>query len=307
MIYNDKRFYSLNYFLKNKFLHKTIKISLNASLSCPNRDGTLSFSGCIFCSESGSGDFSGNKLLSITEQFNEVRNNLSTKWPNAKYIAYFQSFTNTYGDIDYLRKIFFEAISISGVVAISIATRPDCLDEQVLKLLEELRKHTYVFVELGFQSSKPSTIELINRCYSNRVFEKAVFDLKKINVNVVCHIIMGLPYETKEDMLNTVSYICKLNIDGVKIQLLNILKNTSIAKMYEKNLFSLLTFDQYIDIVISCLEIIPEHTVIHRLTGDGPKDILIEPLFILNKRAILNTIDKELVKRNTWQGKFFSC
>lgn len=307
MFWNDKRFYSLNYFLKNNFHHKTIKISLNAGLTCPNRDGKLSFSGCIFCSETGSGDFSGNKSFSITEQFTEIRNNLSNKWPDAKYIAYFQSFTNTYGDLEYLRKIFFEAISIPDVVGISIATRPDCLGEDVIKLLKELRKHTYVFVELGFQSSKASTINLINRCYPNSVFEKAVSDLKAINVNVVCHIIMGLPYETKEDMLNTVHYICKFNIDGVKIQLLNVLKNTNIAKMFEKKSFNVLTFDQYIDIVISCLEIIPKDIVIHRLTGDGPKSILIAPLFVLNKKSVLNAIDKQLIKRNTWQSKFFSC
>lgn len=303
MMWFDKRFHSLNYFFKNSFGEKIIKVSLDAGFTCPNRDGTLSYGGCIFCSDKGSGDFSGNKNHSIERQFYTVRNSMYKKWPNAKYIPYFQAYTNTYAPINILKEKYYEALSLPNIVGISIATRPDCLNDETLELLATISKKTTLFVELGLQTSKESSINLINRCYTNSVFETAVKNLKSINANIVCHCILGLPNETKQDMLNTVNFACKTGINGIKLQLLHVLQNTQLAKMYNNKQFDVLTFNEYIDIIVSCLEIIPKEVVIHRLTGDGDKNNLIAPLFSLKKFHILNAIDDELIKRNTWQGK----
>ena len=303
----DKRYHSLNYFLKNKFGEKVIKISLDLGLSCPNRDGTLSHSGCIFCSGEGSGEFSGNKNEPLAEQFDKGILSLKGKWEQAKYIAYFQSFTNTYAPIEFLRQKYTEVLTFPNVVGISIATRPDCISSEVLELLAELRKKTFVFVELGFQTSNAKSIQRINRCYENQVFQNVVEKLKEINVNVVCHVILGLPKETKKEMLETVQYVCENKIDGIKIHLLHVLQDTALSELYENNYFEVLSFQQYIDLVLSCLEIIPADIVIHRLTGDAPRHKIVAPMWSLNKKLVLNTIDTELKSRNLWQSKNISA
>ena len=296
-------FYKLSDYYKECFGKKIIKISLDAGFTCPNRDGTLSYSGCIFCSPKGSGDFAGNKEEAIKDQFKIIKAKLHKKWPKGYYIAYFQAFTNTYAPIHILREKYNQALDEENVVGISIATRPDCISEEILSLLKELNKKTVVFVELGLQTSNEKTACLINRQYKNDIFETAVKELKNIGINVVVHTIFGLPNETKEDMLNTVKYVCEHKVDGIKLQLLHVLKETKLFELYDAKLFNTLEFDEYIDIVVSALEIIPNHIVIHRLTGDGGRDNLVAPLYSIKKFHILNAIDETLKKRNTWQGK----
>ena len=285
---------SLNSFLRETFGEKTVKLSIDAGFSCPNRDGTLSTKGCIFCSEGGSGDFAGDRRTSIKEQINQQKKLLSKKWTDCKYIAYFQAFTNTYAPVDELERKYMEAIECQDVVAISIGTRPDCINEEVLNLLEKIRKKIFVFVELGLQTSNEETALLINRCYKNEVYEKAVKDLKKININVVTHIIVGLPYETEEDILNSVKFAVENKTDGIKLQLLHVLKNTPLEKLYEETHFPILTKDEYANIIVKCISIIPSDVVIHRFTGDGNKKNLIAPLWSGNKKYVLNTINKKI-------------
>ena len=301
MKFGDKRFHSLNYYLRQTFGQKVIKISLDAGLTCPNRDGTLSFDGCIFCG-AGAGDytFSGR---TITEQFELYRNSVKWKWPNAKYIAYFQAYTNTYGDITLLRKLYYEALALPDVVGISIATRPDCLGADVLELLHEISKKTKLFVELGFQTSNPLTASLINRCYENEVFLTAVSNLKHIGANVICHIILGLPGETEADMLSSVDYVVKAGIDGIKIHELFVVKDTKLSNMYKEGLFETLAFDEYVNLVVKVLEILPQNIVVHRLTGDAPRELLVAPLYSIKKFHILNAIDEQLEKNGTYQSK----
>ena len=303
MMYGEKRFNSVNYNLKNLFGSKVIKISIDAGLTCPNRDGTLSSKGCIFCGGSGSGDyaFSGR---SVTEQFNLYRESIKKKWPDAKYIPYFQAYSNTYGPIEELRRMYYEAIAIEGVVGISIATRPDCLDPEVLKLLKEISTKVMLFVELGFQTSKPETVKLINRCYENEVFDKAVKDLKSIGANVICHVILGLPHESKEDMLRSVRHAVDAGIDGIKLHELFVVKDTALAEMYQNGVFKTLEFDEYIDLAVSALELLPSRIVVHRLTGDAPREQLIAPLYSIKKFHILNAIDKMLEEKSSYQSKF---
>ncbi len=297
------RYNSVSNFYKNKFGQKVIKIAVDAGFTCPNRDGKLSTKGCIFCSSKGSGDFAGDRKDSIKEQFFKMKTIMNKKWKNGKYIIYFQSFTNTYAKLSVLKKLFTEATSLPDVVGISIATRPDCIEEDLLKFLQNL--NIYVCIELGFQTSKKESIKLINRCYENIIFEKAVSLLNKYNIDCVTHVILGLPYETKKDMLNTISYISSFKISGVKLQLLHILKDASLASFYYKTKFNILTLEQYVDIVISCIEILPQDIVIHRLTGDANKQNLIEPKWSLNKKLVLNSINNEFYRRNTFQGKFY--
>ena len=301
MKFGDKNFYSLNHYFRQTFGCKVIKISLDAGLTCPNRDGTLSYDGCIFCG-AGAGDyaFSGR---TIKEQFELYRNSVRKKWPNAKYIAYFQAYTNTYGDVNLLRTLYNEALSMPDVVGISIATRPDCLGVEVLELLHDIGRRTMLFVELGFQTSNPQTAHRINRCYENNVFDEAVKNLKDIGANVVCHIIFGLPYETEKDMLASVNYAVEAGVDGVKLHELFVAKHTKLAEMYSKGLFETLTFDEYVSLVIKALEILPENIVVHRLTGDAPRDLLISPLYSIKKFHILNAIDKNMNNLGSFQSK----
>ncbi len=289
---------SANNFFKNKFGCKVIKIPINGGFTCPNRDGTKGFGGCIFCSEKGSGDFSCSSNLSILEQFETMKQIMSKKWKNGKYLIYFQSFTNTYAPKEKLEKIFNEAVSLPDVVGISIGTRPDCINFETMEVLKNLSKRCYVTVELGLQTSNEKTAEFINRCYKNEEFENAMRLLKLAGIDVVCHIIFGFPNETKADMLNSVRYAVDNGIDGIKIQLLHVLKNTKLAEIYEKNPFKILTLDEYCDLVVSAVEILPKNVVVHRITGDGSKKLLIEPKWSANKKAVLNRLNEEFEK---WQ------
>ena len=288
------KYYSLNNYLRNTFGDKVYKLSLNGGFTCPNRDGTIDTRGCIFCSEGGSGDFAESSLLSITEQIEQGKKRVKNKIKSGKYIAYFQAFTNTYAPVEILRKKFFEAIRHKDIVALSIATRPDCLDDDILSLLDELNKIKPVFVELGLQTIQEKSAEYIRRGYPLSVYDKAVKKLKAIGINIVVHVILGLPNESKTDMLETVSYVCKSGIDGIKLQLLHILKNTDLANEYYRGNVKTLELDEYIDIVKACVEIIPSDIVIHRLTGDGAKKDLIAPLWSADKKNVLNKINKAL-------------
>ena len=304
MKFGDKSFYSLDYFFKNKFDQKIIKISIDAGFTCPNRDGTLSDKGCIFCSDKGASEFAFSNF-SITEQFNMYKEFVSKKWKNAKYMPYFQAYTNTYDTIENLRAKYYKALSFSDVVGLSIATRPDCLNDDVLELLSEISKKTFLMVELGFQTSNEKSIKFINRCYKNEVYLKAVKQLKNIGANVVTHIILGLPFETKDNMQNTLNYVLDAGTNGIKFHLLYILKNTPLGHMYENGQITTLNFDEYITLVVDLIEKTPQDVVIHRLTGDAPRDDLLAPLYSIKKFHILNAIDKEFIKRNTFQGKFY--
>lgn len=287
------KYTTLNNYLKERFDEKVYKIALNGGFTCPNRDGKVGTRGCIFCSKGGSGDFAESPDLTITEQIDNGKKRLEKKIKNGKYIAYFQAFTNTYAPIEKLRAIYTEAIIHPDIVALSIGTRPDCLGNDVLALLDELNKIKPIFVELGLQTINEDTARYIRRGYTLEVYDKAVADLHKIGINVVTHIILGLPGESKSDMLKSVEYACKVT-DGIKLQLLHILKGTDLAKDYEQGKFEVLTLEQYTEIIKECVQIIPENVVIHRLTGDGAKKDLIAPLWSADKKTVLNTINRAL-------------
>jgi len=298
-------YYSLNCYLKNTFSRKIYKLTLSGGMTCPNRDGTCGTGGCIFCGDDGSGAFAEDSRLSITDQLERAKQRVAKKAINAKYIAYFQSFTNTYAEVSYLRQIFLEAIKSEEVVALSIATRPDCLPDKVLDLLTELQKIKPVFVELGLQTIHEKTAQYIRRGYALQCFDTAVKNLKSIGVNVVIHVILGLPSETKEMMLETVRYVGKSGADGIKLQLLHVLRETDLAVDFENGLFKTLTFEEYADILLSCIEILPTHMVIHRLTGDGAKDRLITPLWGTDKKRVLNDISRLIKDKKIIQGSKF--
>lgn len=302
-MFDNCYYYSANKFFKEKFKSKIIKIAVDGGFTCPNRDGTLDSSGCIFCSEKGSGDFSGNRADSITKQFEYMKNKMSNKWSDGKYLIYFQAFTNTYAPIEELKRKYYEAISLKDVVGISIATRPDCINTEIAELLNEINKTKYVLVELGFQTSNEKSVQLINRRYENIVFDNAVKILKSYNIDVISHIIIGIPHENKTDIINSVKYVSDRNINGIKLQLLHVLRNTKLEIMYKENPFKIFSLEEYADLIVSCIEIIPKNIVIHRITGDGSKDLLIAPLWSLNKKNVLNTINREFKLRNTYQGK----
>ncbi len=295
------KYISLSDHLKNKYGIKVYKISLQSGCSCPNRDGTVSTGGCTFCSEGGSGDFAA-PLLPVKEQIRLAKMRVESKMPKSleakdrKYIAYFQSFSNTYGNPEKLRKLYLEAIEDESIVGLSIGTRPDCLGKEILDMLQEINNIKPVWIELGLQTINEKTAEHINRGYKLEVFEKAYRDLKKRNIEVIVHVILGLPGEEKEDMLNTVRYLANLTpaLDGIKLQLLHVLKNTKLAEEYEKEHFKILTMEEYTDLVVDCLKILPKNTVIHRMTGDGPRKLLIEPLWSLDKKRVLNTLHKKI-------------
>lgn len=302
-INEQHRYYTLDYYYRNKYNSKVFKVALNGNFTCPNRDGTISYNGCIFCSEKGSGDFAGDKELSLEEQFKQIKEILLKKWPNSKYIPYFQANTNTYGPLEKIKKLFNEAIELDkDIVAIAIATRPDCINDEILQYLNELNKIKPVTIELGLQTIHNDTAKIINRGYELSVFDDCVKRLNKFNIDVVVHIINGLPNETKEMMLDTVRYLNTLNIQGIKIHSLFILKNTKLAEMYFNNEFNMLSMDEYIDITVEQLAIIRDNIVIHRINGDAPKDLLIEPQWSLKKLVVMNEIDKEMKKRNYYQG-----
>ena len=287
------KYTTLNSFLKEKFGTKVYKIALNGGFTCPNRDGKIDTRGCIFCSRGGSGDFAESPELSITEQIENGKKRLEKKIKSGKYIAYFQAFTNTYAPVERLKAIYTEAINHPDIVALSIGTRPDCLGDDVLALLNELNKIKPIFVELGLQTVNESTAKYIRRGYTLDVYDKGVEDLHKIGINVVTHIILGLPGESKNDMLKSVKYACKVT-DGIKLQLLHVLKGTDLATDYEQGKFEVLSLEEYTDIIVDCVKIIPQNIVIHRITGDGAKKDLIAPLWSADKKTVLNTINRAL-------------
>lgn len=285
---------SFNKYLKDKFGQKVYKISLDSGFTCPNRDGKRGTKGCIFCSKGGSGDFAENRDMSITEQIESGKKKVEKKIKSGKYIAYFQAFTNTYAPVETLRQKYEQAINHPDIVALSIATRPDCLGDDVLRLLDEMNKIKPVFVELGLQTIHQKSAKYIRRGYDLSVYDKAVRDLNKIAVNVVVHVILGLPNESENDMLETVKYVCESGANGIKLQLLHVIDGTDLAKDYEKGLFKTLEFDEYVNLIVKCVKIIPNDIVIHRLTGDGAKKDLIAPLWSADKKRVLNAINKAL-------------
>ena len=296
---DNKRYHTLNYYFKNRYGKKTFKVSLNGNFSCPNK---INGKGCIFCSRLGSGDFAGNKEKDLITQFNEVKTIMEKKWPDSYYIGYFQANTNTFAPLPVLKEKYEKILSLPNVVGLNIATRSDAITNECYDYLEELSKRTNLIVELGLQSIHEKTLKFINRGHDLQNFEQAVKELQKRNIEVIVHIINGLPNETKEDMIETVKYLNNLKIDGIKIHMLHIIENTDLADYYKENPFHILTKEEYIDIVVSQLEYLSPKIVIHRITGDPKKEDLIEPTWLLKKFCVLNDIDKELVKRNTYQG-----
>ncbi len=302
-LWGEKPYHSLDYALKQRFGEKIYKLTLNGGMSCPNRDGKISFGGCIFCSGGGSGEFASSAALSIADQIQDAKKRLSGKRPANRYIAYFQAYTNTYGPISHLRKIFTEAIEDPEVVLLSIATRPDCLDDEIISLLAELNKKKPVWIELGLQTIHEETARFIRRGYPLSIFEEAVEKLHKSGIETVVHVILGLPGETNEMILDTIHYLNRQPIQGIKLQLLHVLAGTDLAAYYETAGFGVYTEEEYVDLLIDCIEHLKPETVIHRITGDGPKDLLIAPLWSSSKRSVLNHIHHELKVRNSWQGK----
>ena len=303
---DNKRYHTLNYHVKTKYNTKVVKVSLNAGFSCPNLDGTVGYGGCIYCSKSGSGDFGGDINKSLPDQFNEIKEKISKKWPNSKYIAYFQARTNTHASLEVLKEKYESVINLKDVIGLSIATRCDAISDDVLEYLTELNQRTNLTIELGLQTIHEKTSKLINRCHNLSQFENMVKKLQERNIETVIHIINGLPYETKEMMIETVKYLNDLNIDGIKIHMLNIVKETPLATLYQEKPFHILTKEEYTDIVISQLEYLNPKIVIHRITSDPDPKNLIEPTWLIKKFGVLNEIDKEMQKRNTYQGKKLS-
>ena len=303
-------YYSLNNYFKNTYSEKIYKIAIDAGLSCPNRDGTIDTRGCIFCSAGGSGDFAVSRkdFPTISRQIEAGISLFSGKNVGTRFIAYFQAYTNTYGPLEYLEKIFSEALSHPMVAGISIATRPDCLDNEVLSLLATLKAQypdKFIWVELGLQTIHEDTAVYIRRGYSLTVFEDALHSLQALEIPVITHVILGLPGESNERILETIDYLAKKNIFGIKLQLLHILKGTDLAKDYENNMFSVYTKEEYIDLVIDCIEHLPKDVILHRVTGDGPKNLLIAPLWSGNKKDVLNSLHHRFKERGAYQGRYF--
>ena len=302
MIWGEKSFNNIDYYLKEKFGEKIFKVSLDGGFTCPNRDGTLSYKGCIFCSESGSGEFAGNRKNSITNQINEQIKFLE-KGVDKKYIAYFQNFTGTYGNIDYLRTIYEEAIKHPNIVGIAIATRADCLSEEVLGLLSKFNEKTHLWIEIGLQTVNDKTAEIINRGYKTEIFTEKMKELNKRNIKVVTRVIIGLPNENKNDVFSTIDYINEQKTWGIKLHLLYILKNTGLFEYYKSNPFEIMEKEEYISLVTEIISRLDKKIVIHRLTGDAPWKDLYEPKWSTDKRGILNGINKLLKEKKIYQGK----
>ncbi len=289
---------TVNEYLKKIYGRKIYKIAINAGFTCPNRDGTLGTNGCIFCSGSGSGDFAEDPVLSVTEQIEQGKKRVGGKVPaDAKFIAYFQAFTNTYAPVDKLRKLYMEAVDHPDIVLISIATRPDCLGTDVIELLKEINGIKPVWVELGLQTIHENTALYIRRGYPLDVYDKAVSDLKNAGIETITHVILGLPGETRNDMLSTVDYVGKSGVQGIKLQLLHVLKGTDLATEYEAGKFECLTMEEYVGLIKDAIEILPDDIVIHRMTGDGARRILIAPLWSLDKKRVLNELNRRLDRR----------
>ena len=302
MIWGEKSFNNIDYYLKEKFGEKIFKVSLDGGFTCPNRDGTLSYKGCIFCSESGSGEFTGNRENSITNQINEQIKFLG-RGEDKKYIAYFQNFTGTYGNIEHLRSVYEEAIKHPNIVGLAIATRADCLSEEVLELLSEFNEKTHLWIEIGLQTVNDKIAEIINRGYKTEIFTEKMKELNKRNFKVVTHVIIGLPNENKNDVFSTIDYINEQKTWGIKLHLLYILKNTGLFEYYKSNPFEIMEKEEYISIVTEIISRLDKKIVIHRLTGDAPWKDLYEPKWSTDKRGILNGINKFLKEKKIYQGK----
>lgn len=299
MNWNDKPYHSLDYEMKQRFGTKVYKIALDGGMTCPNRDGTLGTRGCIFCSEGGSGDFAS-PLSQIDEAAQRIKSKLGSS--QAAYIAYFQSYTNTYAPVSYLRRIFTEAITHPDVKVLSIATRPDCLSDEILDLCAELNQIKPVWLELGLQTIHPQTARFIRRGYELDCFEQALAKIRMRGLETIVHVILGLPGEDRQMMLETISYLADSDIQGIKLQLLHVLKGTDLADIYEKTPFPVMEMDEYLDLVLDCIALLPPRIVIHRITGDGPKKLLIAPLWSANKRLVLNTLTRRFKERGITQG-----
>ncbi|WP_432205141.1 TIGR01212 family radical SAM protein [Cetobacterium somerae] len=297
--HNNRRFYSLNDFFKDEFNDKIFKVSLDGGFTCPNRDGKVAHGGCIFCSDAGSGEFAGSRRKTITEQIDEQLEFLKDKIKDKKVIAYFQNFTNTYGDVNYLREIYYEALNHPKVLGLAIGTRPDCIEDNVLELLKEINEKHFFWIELGLQTADDNVAKLINRGYPLSKYMETAKKLKENNIKFVTHMIIGLPNEEREDILKTAKCIVESGAWGIKIHSLHIIKGTSLEKLFYQTNFKIFSLEEYVDIVVTILKFLPEKMVVHRVTGDGKKDEVIEPLWSLNKRKVLNEIEKELKKRES--------
>lgn len=300
-----KRYYTWSKHLKEQFGHKVFKVALDAGFDCPNRDGTVAYGGCTFCSVAGSGDFAGNRADSIDVQFNEIKEKMHRKWKDGKAMAYFQAYTNTHAPVAVLKEKFEAALNQEGVVGLSIATRPDCLPDDVVEYLAELNERTYLWVELGLQTVHEETAKLVNRAHDYATYVEGVRKLRAHGIRVCAHIINGLPGETTDMMMETAKEVAKLDVQAIKIHLLHLLKGTPMVKQYEKGQLQFLEKDAYIQLVVDQLEILPPEMVIQRITGDGPIDQMIGPMWSVSKWDVLNGIDCELKERGTWQGKHY--
>lgn len=305
LMWGEKRYHTWNYHLRQRFGEKVSKIPLDAGFTCPNRDGTVSTGGCIFCSSKGSGDYAGNRAIDLVSQFHQMQEVMHKKWPRAKYIGYFQAFTNTYAPVAELRQRYETILAQEDVVGLSIATRPDCLPDDVLDLLAEVNWKTYLWVELGWQTMHEETGRLINRGYDNACFYKAVEQLRAKGIRTCVHMIVGLPGESAADIMATATAIAALPVQGIKIHLLHLMKGTAMVELYEAGRLRLLDQETYTRLVVDILEVLPPEMVIHRITGDSPRSLLIGPKWSLKKWEVLNGIDDELARRDTWQGKYF--
>lgn len=302
----NKRYHTWNYYLRQKFGTKVFKVSINAGFTCPNIDGSISYGGCAYCSKDGSGDFAGNPRDNLVKQFKEIKEMMEKKWPQAKYIGYFQAFTNTYAPLEVLKEKYETILDQEGVIGLSISTRPDCIDDHILDYLDDLNKRTNLWVELGLQTVHDKTSNIINRGHGLDIFIYCVSRLRSRGIEVVAHVINGLPGESHDMMMETISRVAQMDIQGVKIHLLHVIKGTPMVNMLNRGDLKLLTKEEYVNLVCDQLEILPQEMIIHRLTGDGKKEDLVGPMWSLKKWEVLNAIDDELKRRDSWQGKFYT-
>lgn len=304
--FDNKRYHTWNYYLRNTFGEKVFKVSINAGFTCPNIDGKVSYGGCTYCSKEGSGDFAGNPKDNLIKQFNDIKEMMHKKWPSAKYIGYFQAYTNTYAPLEVLKEKYETILELDDVIGLSISTRPDCLPDDVVNYLDELNQRTNLWVELGLQTIHDKTSKLINRGHDYEEFVKGVEKLKARNIKVVVHIINGLPGEDYDMMMETAKAVANMGVDGIKIHLLHVIKDTPMEKMLQNGMLNLMDKDEYIKLVCDQLEILPDTMIVHRLTGDGKRDELVGPLWSLKKWEVLNDIDAELKRRDSYQGIKFN-
>ncbi|WP_251942759.1 TIGR01212 family radical SAM protein [Staphylococcus sp. Marseille-Q5304] len=303
--FENKRYHTWNYHLKNKFGQKIFKVAIDGGFDCPNRDGTVAYGGCTFCSAAGSGDFAGNRADPIEVQFQQIKDRMHEKWSDGQYIAYFQAFTNTHAPVEVLREKYEAALKEPGVVGLSIGTRPDCLPDDVVEYLAELNERTYLWVELGLQTIHQETSDLINRAHDMQTYYDGVAKLRKHNINVCTHIINGLPGEDYEMMMETAREVAQMDVQGIKIHLLHLLKGTPMVKQYDKGMLEFMSQEEYTNLVCDQLEVIPPEMIVHRITGDGPIDLMVGPMWSVNKWEVLNEIDDELARRASYQGKHY--